>query len=201
MFVQVIRGRVADPEAVREAFERWVRELSPGADGWLGSTGGVTADGRLVVLARFASAEAAQANSRRPEQDRWWQDTAALVSEPTFHDSADVRGYLATGSDKAGFVQVITGQTTDPDKMMDSVVRLSASLHAFRPDLIGGTVALHHDGTFTEAVYFTSVEQARAGEQRQLPPELQGALDRAEELTSMLSYHDLTDPWLLSPPR
>lgn len=199
MFVQVIRGRVSDHEAAREAFDSWVRELSPGADGWLGTTGGVTADGRLVVLARFASEEAARANSRRPEQDRWWRQTSSLVFDPTFHDSADVRGYLATGSDQAGFVQVITGQTTDPDKMMDSVVRLSASLHPFRPDLIGGTVALHHDGTFTEAVYFTSLEQARAGEQRQLPPELQGALDRAEELTSMLSYHDLTDPWLFSP--
>lgn len=199
MFVQVIRGRVSDPEAAREAFDGWVRELSPGADGWLGTTGGVTADGRLVVLARFASEEAARANSRRPEQDRWWRQTAPLVFDPTFHDSADVRGYLATGSDQAGFVQVITGQTSDPDRMMDSVVRLSASLHRFRPDLIGGTVALHHDGTFTEAVYFTSLEQARAGEQRQLPPELQGALDRAEELTSMLSYHDLTEPWLFSP--
>ncbi|MFC7246889.1 hypothetical protein ACFQO7_30800 [Catellatospora aurea] len=199
MFVQVIRGRVSDHEAAREAFDSWVRELSPGADGWLGTTGGVTADGRLVVLARFASEEAARANSRRPEQDRWWRQTASLVSDPTFHDSADVRGYLATGSDDAGFVQVITGRTGDPDKMMDSVVRLSASLHQFRPDLIGGTVALHHDGTFTEAVYFTSLEQARAGEQRQLPPELQGALDRAEELTSMLSYHDLTEPWLFSP--
>ncbi|MEU8004594.1 hypothetical protein AB0B66_25830 [Catellatospora sp. NPDC049111] len=199
MFVQVIRGRVSDHEAAREAFDGWVRELSPGADGWLGTTGGVTADGRLVVLARFASEEAARANSRRPEQDRWWRQTASLVSDPTFHDSADVRGYLATGSDDAGFVQVITGRTGDPDKMMDSVVRLSASLHQFRPDLIGGTVALHHDGTFTEAVYFTSLEQARAGEQRQLPPELQGALDRAEELTSMLSYHDLTEPWLFSP--
>ncbi|GAA1417575.1 hypothetical protein ACFQZ4_39635 [Catellatospora coxensis] len=199
MFVQVIRGRVSDPEAAREAFDGWVRDLSPGADGWLGTTGGVTADGRLVVLARFASEEAARANSRRPEQDRWWRQTAPLVFDPTFHDSADVRGYLATGSDDAGFVQVITGQTSDPDRMMDSVVRLSASLHQFRPDLIGGTVALHHDGTFTEAVYFTSLEQARAGEQRRLPPELQGALDRAEELTSMLSYHDLTEPWLFSP--
>ncbi|WP_230686635.1 hypothetical protein [Catellatospora vulcania] len=192
---------MSDPEAVRGAFESWARELSPGADGWLGSTGGVTADGRLVVLARFASAEAARANSRRPEQDRWWQQTVSLIDDPSFADSADVRGYLATGSDKAGFVQVITGETTDPDRMMESVVRLSASLHPFRPELIGGTVALHDGGAFTEAVYFTSLEQARAGEQRQLPPELQGAIDRAEELTSMLSYHDLTEPWLLSPPR
>ena len=68
----------------------------------------------------------------------------APVSEPAFHDSADVRGYLATGSDEAGFVQVLTGQTSYPDKMMDTVDRLSASLVRSGLDLIGGTVALHH---------------------------------------------------------
>src|SRR3954467_6429729 len=52
MFAQVIQGRTSDPEIIRTATDRWVQELSPGADGWLGSTAGGADDGRLVVGAR-----------------------------------------------------------------------------------------------------------------------------------------------------
>ncbi len=72
MFVQVINGRTSQPEALAEAFDRWKAELSPGATGWLGSTGGVTDDGTVIAVARFESEEAARANSARPEQDAWW---------------------------------------------------------------------------------------------------------------------------------
>ena len=71
--------------------DEWVRELAPGADGWLGSTAGVTEDGTLVALARFESEEAAQRNSDRPEQGAWWERMAALfTSEPEFRDSTSV---------------------------------------------------------------------------------------------------------------
>jgi hypothetical protein len=80
MFVQVIQGQVADAGPVREAFDRWARELAPGATGWLGSTAGVTDDGRLIALARFESEDAARRNSGRPEQDRWWAETARLLT-------------------------------------------------------------------------------------------------------------------------
>jgi hypothetical protein len=59
MFVQVIQGRVTSPEQVRAALDRWSGQLAAGAEGWLGSTAGVTGDGRFVALARFESAEAA----------------------------------------------------------------------------------------------------------------------------------------------
>ena len=68
MFVQVIRGRVTDPEQLHAALDRWSEQLAPGAHGWLGSTAGVTEDGRFVALARFESAEAARRNNDRPEQ-------------------------------------------------------------------------------------------------------------------------------------
>lgn len=79
MFAQIIRGRVADPSAVRDLAERWHSELAPAARGWLGSTGGVSEDGELFVLVRFESAAAAAANSDRPEQDRWWAAMAGLL--------------------------------------------------------------------------------------------------------------------------
>ena len=71
MFVQVIRGQVTDPEQVQAALDRWSLQLAAGAPGWLGTTAGVTGDGRFVALARFESEEAARRNSDRPEQDQW----------------------------------------------------------------------------------------------------------------------------------
>ena len=50
MFVQVIQGNVSDAARVRALLDRWVAEVAPGAVGWLGSTSGVTDDGRLVAL-------------------------------------------------------------------------------------------------------------------------------------------------------
>ena len=48
MFVQVIQGPGSDVEAVRATAGRWLRELEPGAAGWLGCTYGVTDDGTLM---------------------------------------------------------------------------------------------------------------------------------------------------------
>ena len=88
MFVQVFQGPVSDPAQVKTLFDRWVSELGPTADGWLGSTAGVTDDGTLVALARFESEEAARRNSDRPEQGAWWEGMAACFDgEPEFHDS------------------------------------------------------------------------------------------------------------------
>jgi antibiotic biosynthesis monooxygenase (ABM) superfamily enzyme len=85
MFVQVIRGQVSDPGEVHAALDRWSGQLAAGAPGWLGSTAGVTEDGRFVALARFDSAEAARRNSDRPEQGQWWMETSKLFTgEVTF---------------------------------------------------------------------------------------------------------------------
>ena len=87
------------------------QELAPGARGWLGSTAGVTEDGRFIALARFQSEDAARANSNRPEQDRWWAATARLLTgEAVVNDSSDVIVDLNGDPDSAGFVQVIQGR-------------------------------------------------------------------------------------------
>ena len=50
--------------------------------GWLdrllGGTAGVTEDGRFIAVVRFESEEDARRNRDRPEQDRWWSETAKL---------------------------------------------------------------------------------------------------------------------------
>ena len=115
MFAQIIRGKVSDPAAVRPVVERWMTELGPTAKGWLGSTSGITDDNEVFVLVRFESAEAARANSDRPEQGAWWAEMEKLFDgEPTFQDSNDVQLDTSGDPDAAGFVQVMTGQVSRP---------------------------------------------------------------------------------------
>jgi hypothetical protein len=117
MFVQVIQGRTSQPEALVEAFDRWKADLLPGASGWLGSTGGITEDGRFIAVARFESEEAAMANSARPGQDAWWSETARLLDgEATFRNSSDVDADVHGDPDRAGFVQIMQGRGSDPER-------------------------------------------------------------------------------------
>jgi hypothetical protein len=91
VFAQIIRGKVNDPSAVRPVVDRWMKELGPTANGWLGSTSGITDDNELFVLVRFESEEAARANSDKPEQGAWWADMEKVFDgEPTFRDSNNV---------------------------------------------------------------------------------------------------------------
>jgi hypothetical protein len=200
VFVQVIQGQVADAQKVRAALDRWAAEVAPGAVGWLGSTAGVTEDGRFVALARFESDEAARRNSDRPEQDQWWAETSRLFTgEATFKDSSDVTLDLIGDPDRAGFVQVIQGRGSDPDRARELMGEDSSQWAAFRPDILG-SVAAGHEGGATMAVYFTSEAEAREGERKEPPPELQA---RMEEMAALSvgepEYFDLKQPWLYSP--
>jgi hypothetical protein len=200
VFVQVIQGRVGDAGQLRARMEQWVRDLSGGAIGWLGSTAGVTADGTGIAVARFDSADAARRNSERPEQGQWWAQTATVFDgDVTFHDCSEVHLFGRGGSDDAGFVQVMQGRYTDPARAVELLQRSEQPLRELRPDVIGGELCLHGDGGFTQAVYFTSEAEARAGENTQPPPEVQAWLDEEAAMTTDLVFYDLTDPWLHSP--
>lgn len=201
MFVQVFSGQVSDPQDFRACLDRWMQQLAPSAIGWLGSTSGVTDDGLAITLARFESAEAARRNSERPEQGEWWMETAKVFTgDVTFHDCTDVLVYRQP-SDTAGFVQVMQGRTTDARRVIELTRRLE-DLRDFRPDLLGGLLAVHPDGSsFTEAAYFTNEAEARAGERGELPAEMQAMWDEMSTLVPDLRYYDLHQPWLYSPPR
>jgi hypothetical protein len=200
VFVQVIQGRVGDAGQLRARMDQWVRDLSAGAVGWLGSTAGVTADGTGMALVRFESADAARRNSERPEQGQWWAETAKLFDgDVTFHDCPEVHLFGRGGSDDAGFVQVMQGRYTNPAKGVDLLQRSEQPLRELRPDVIGGELCLHGDAGFTQAVYFTSESEARVGEQKQPPPDVQAWLEEGAALTTDLVFYDLPDPWLHSP--
>ena len=161
VFVQVIQGQVTDAGKVRAALDRWAQELAPGATGWLGSTAGVTEDGRFIALARFESEEAARRNSDRPEQDRWWAETAKLFTgEASFKDSSDVTVDVTGDPDAAGFVQVMQGRGSDPERARELMSQDSAAWAAFRPDVVGSVAVGHEGGAYTMAMYFTSEAEA-----------------------------------------
>jgi hypothetical protein len=199
MFVQVIQGQVTDRDEVHDMFDRWATDVGPSAGGWLGTTAGVTAGGVFVALARFESEDDARRNSDRPEQDQWWAQTSKLFDgEVTFRDSVEVDEFLRGGSDDAGFVQVITGQARDVERMKELNQEYAQYAH-LRPDLIGGVIVLHPDELFTQAVYFTSEEEARAAEGQEPPEELKAVMDEENALISGIAYIDIDEPWLYAP--
>ena len=201
MFVQVIRGTVSDVHGLRARMDTWREELAPGAEGWLGSTGGVTAAGESVALVRFESEEAARRNSERPEQGAWWEGTAALfTSEPVFRDSVTVDADTPGDPGKAGFVQVMQGRSTDPDRARELMSNDPTDWAAFRPDILGTLMVGHDGGEWTMAIYFTSEADAREGEKKEPPPEMAEMMKEMDSLSvGEPTYLDLTDPWMEAP--
>lgn len=201
MFVQVIQGRVSDAAQVREQLDRWATEVAPEAVGWLGNTAGVTDDGTLVALARFESEEAAQQNSDRPQQTAWWQKTASLfIDEPVFQNSTSVDVDTPGDPSQSGFVQVMQGRSSDPERVRELMANDPTDWQEYRPDILG-TVSVGHDGgAWTMAIYFTSEQAAREGERKEPPPAMQHVMTEMDSLSiGEPVYYDLKEPWLHSP--
>jgi hypothetical protein len=194
MFVQIIQGTVTDADALQRSVERWRKEIKPGAHGYLGSTGGVTPDGRGVTMVRFESEADAQANSDRAEQAAWWNEASkAFGDDVTFHNCTEVESLLGGGNNSAGFVQVLQGHTNDQAEMRRIGIASQDELHALRPDLQGVVVAFHGDGGFSQFLYFSSEEAARVGEKAmQDKPELSERL--RSTIDGDLTFFDLKKP-------
>jgi hypothetical protein len=194
MYAQVIVGKAKDAAALRAAGERWQTELKPGAKGYLGATSGVADDGTAFTIVRFESEADAKANSDRAEQGAWWQEmTKSYDGEPTFYDCPEVDVFLKGGSDDAGFVQVMIYKPKDVAALRDA----SATFEKFasdRPDLIGGTSAFASDGTVIDTSYFTSEAEAREAEKKEMPAEVQDAMQSVGENMGDIRYIDLRDP-------
>lgn len=199
MFIQVITGTTSDREGLQRQLERWEEELRPGAVGFLGSTGGVTDDGRVVLAARFESEDAARRNSQRDEQGAWWAETEKYFGSVSFHDGSEVTTMGAGGSDDAGFVQVMRGRVTDKQKAAEMMARMAetvAVLQERRPDVIGDVTVVHTDGTYTDLIYFTSEAEAREGEAQPMPAEMQAMFEDFAKCMPVDEYLDLKEPWL-----
>jgi hypothetical protein len=199
MFVQVIRGAVSSAPDAMEMLDRWMDEVRPQAVGWLGTTAGVTDDGELLAIVRFASVEEARRNSDLPQQSTWWTEMEKQYAGTVrFYDCDDVATFLDGGSDDAGFVQVMewsTAGSRDAAALADMAGDL---VRQHRPDVLGGLVAIADDGTTFQAVYFTSEEDARRAEATEMPEEVLAEMDELLESVGDPAYHDLRSPTLVS---
>jgi hypothetical protein len=197
VFIQVIKAKVKDREGVKRLSDRWLSELRPGAEGFLGATIGITDDGTLVDVARFESRGAAMANSARPEQGAWWAEFEACLEGPAeFRESEDVTISGHGDFDQAGFVQVMEGRLRDVEAARAFAAEMVDTFEDERPDVFGDVQIIHPDSTFTDVVYFASEAAAREGEAATPSPAMQEAMTRMGELLEVDSYYDLRDPWL-----
>ncbi len=199
MFVQVIRGKVVDGPGLEKQLEKAREELSPGAVGFLGSTAGVSEDGRFIIVARFESKALAEKNNGRPEQDAWWKETEGYVSDVTFENSEDTELFKDGGSDTAGFVQVMTYKLNDRDKaraLFDEMMAMSDD----RPDMVGSVTIFGDGGKVTDVLYFSSEAEARAGEAKPPSEDTQRIMGEfGKLLVGEVDYLDLREPHLNTP--
>lgn len=195
MFVQLIQGPVTSSTDLKRQLDRWEAEVRPGAIGFLGSTGGVTADGSVFLAARFDSEQSARANSERPEQSSWWNETEKCFTGPvSFTDSSDVQVVIEPRDD-ARFVQVILSRARDRARIEEINQEVGAEITSSRPDIVGSVVVWSGDRA-CDIVYFTDEAAAREGEKTALRPEHQARFDEWQSLIDDVTFLDLTDPWL-----
>ena len=197
MFVQVIQGRTGNPEGFRDMQDRWDKDLRPAATGWQGLTAGVAPDGTVLLVVRFESEQAAQANSARPEQGEFFAEASKnFEGEPSFINSTDTQ-VVGNPSDDAGFVQAMIYKVKDRRALEALEERVMPQLMADRPDLLGALRVWDGD-TVIDVNYFTSEAEARAGEKKmdaELADLFQEFMAQADGAPTFI---DLPDPILRS---
>ena len=193
MFVQVIEGKLKDPDLFKRQGERWRKELKPGAKGYLGHTGGITPDGTAIDVVRFDSEADARANSDRPEQAAWWNETEKAYDGPvTFVESSDTDVLFGGGSNDAGFVQVMKGKVKDAATFRAWGKEHEGQLKEIRPDLIGGVDLYQPDGSYISVSYFTSEAEARQNEGKMGDDPLMG--EYMSHQAGEITFLDITEP-------
>lgn len=197
MFVQIISAKVKDGEGIKAELDRWKEEVMPQAEGFLGSTGGVTADGQMILAARFESETAARRNSDSPQQSEMWSRMEShLDGEASFFETSEIAISGDGGSDDAGFVQVMKGKVNDIEAAKALDAQMDSEMPSMRPDVLGSFTAYTDDGNFYTLIYFTSLEEARKGEKEMTenPP---AVMDEWNALMDGdLTFYDIEEPWL-----
>lgn len=200
MFLQLFLGKVTDPDGVRRQFERWERDVAPGAGGWLGSTGGVTGDRNLVLATSFASAEAAADHARRAEQVAWWADIGeSLDGPPTVLETEDITVQRVGDPTEARFVQAMRATVADRARFEAVEDRIGPAFIEHRPDFLLAYRIWFGETTLVSLDYFRSEAEARAGEAKDMSDELAAGFGEWQALVGAAEWYDLTDPWLAWP--
>ena len=201
MFIQVIQGQARHAEPIYVELDQWMKELASSAAGWLGTTAGVTGDGRFIGFSRWESEQAARTHSARPDQDHWWRAFSVLFAErPTFIESHDIFLDLHGDPNKARFVQFMQGRGRNPGRARELMGAHREQWAAFRPEILGTVGCLYGDGEYTMASYYVDESSAREGERKQPPPELKAEMDEMMSLAEGApQFFDLREPWIEAP--
>jgi hypothetical protein len=195
VFIQLIQGKTSDKEGLHGQLDRWMSELRSGATGFLGTTAGVTDDGKMFMAARFESEQAARANSDRPEQGAWWSETERYFNGPVvFVDSSDVQVQVEPSND-AGFVQVIQSTARDRKRIEAINDEVTPAMTESRPEIVGA-VSVWSGDDVCDIAYFTTEEAAREGEKSELLEAHRKLFEEWQSLIEGATYLDLKDPWL-----
>jgi hypothetical protein len=195
MFLQLHRATVTDTDAAHECLDRWATALRSDP-GWLGTTAGVTDDGQSFTVTRYASAGAVHGAETRGAREAWHAEMSHLSAHPvSCQDCGQVITQLRGDSPDARFVQLLQGHLADLDRLEHALEVAGPWEADARSDIIGGLLGLHGDGGFTQVVYFTSEEDARAGESREAPEQT----GEVGALVSDLAFFDLRSPWAYAP--
>jgi hypothetical protein len=93
---------------------------------------------------------------------------------------------------------VIQGRATDKQALQSMSDEFEDRMTEVRPDVLGSLTAW--DGDFyTDVIYFTNEAEARAGEAKPLPADMQAEMEKWQGSTEGVQFHDLKDPKLVSP--
>jgi hypothetical protein len=197
MFAQFIRAEAGDEAAIGRLMDRWAGELRPHADGFLGSTWGITTTGEFVAVARFATQEQARRNSERAEQGAWWAELEKAFAGPaSFLECSDVDVSMGGGSDDAGFVQVMLGHG-DRERVRAAIGELEEIMRRERPDIIGGITLWSDDGAYIDVAYFTSEAEARAGESKEVSEDMRRFMEQFMDVAPVEEFLDIPQPRLV----
>jgi hypothetical protein len=128
------------------------------------------------------------------------RDGPAVHRRAHLQGSTDVIADVVGDPDAAGFVQVMQGRGSDPDRARELLSQDSPAWAEFRPDIVASLAVAHDGGAYTMAIYFTSEEAAREGERKEPPPELKAQMGEMDALSiGVPEFFDLKQPWLYSP--
>jgi hypothetical protein len=197
MFIQIVQGTCTSRREMRELTDAWCGDVAD-QEGWLGGTYGFTDDDRFVGVVRFTDGLACVRAANRPGASWYWARALELFDNSCeIHASDDITMMFTGGTDDASFVQVLQGRLRNAEKLRRLLTdqQMTTMLHEARPEILGATLAIEADGTFTETVSFTDEFLARRGESIAMPEQVTAALHDA---IIELEYLDLREPWFAS---
>ena len=140
---------------------------------------------------------AARANSDRPEQGAWWSET-----EKYYDGASLLRGVVGCHRAHGRRVERRRVRPGDEGGGRRPRPRSTVSTTSFeqlasvRPDLLGRPPCVDRRRSVRRAAYFTSEAEARAGEQKELPEEVQALMAEFQEIMANTEFIDLIDPEL-----